>query len=48
MELKVLGQDTPEQPSAAGGCSSNGCGSHGDQLSHLPDAIREKVHKHPC
>ena len=47
MELKVLGQDTPAAPSA-GGCSSSGCGSSGDQLSHLPEAIREKVHNHPC
>jgi len=48
MELKVLGQDTPAPPSAGVGCSSSGCGSSGDQLSHLPDAIREKVHNHPC
>ncbi len=52
MELKVLGQDTPAQPGAGGGCASSGCGSSPDgsnsQLSHLPDAIREKVHNHPC
>lgn len=44
MELTVLGQDA-EQSS---GCSSSGCGGSSDQLSHLPDAIREKVHNHPC
>lgn len=44
MELTVLGQDS-EQSS---GCSSSGCGGSSDQLSHLPDAIREKVHNHPC
>ncbi len=41
MELSVLGQDS-------GGCSSGSCGSSNDQLSHLPDHIREKVHNHPC
>lgn len=47
MELKVLGQD---KPAIAGGdgCSSKGCGGGSDQLSHLPDAIRQKVHNHPC
>ena len=45
MELSVLGQD--HAPSA-GGCSSGSCGSTDDQLSHLPDHIREKVHNHPC
>lgn len=46
MELKVLGQDqaAPEK----GGCSAGSCGSTDDQLSHLPESIREKVHNHPC
>ena len=48
MELKVVGQDRPAAPAAGGGCSSSGCGSNGDQLSHLPEAIRAKVHNHPC
>ena len=48
MELKVLGQDTPAAPSAGGGCASSGCGGSGDHLAHLPEAIREKVHNHPC
>jgi nitrogen fixation protein NifB len=30
------------------GCSSSGCGGSNDQLSHLPDNIREKVQDHPC
>jgi len=42
MELKVLDQEQ------AGGCASGSCGSTGDQLSHLPEAIRAKVHNHPC
>ena len=50
MDLVVLGQGTPEQDAStkAGGCSSSGCGSSGDQLSHLPENIRAKVHNHPC
>lgn len=47
MELSVLGQNDAEHHSA-GGCSSGSCGSTDDQLSHLPDHIREKVHNHPC
>ncbi|MEJ2059315.1 MAG: nitrogenase cofactor biosynthesis protein NifB [Gammaproteobacteria bacterium] len=46
MELKVLGQAEPEAPK--GGCSAGSCGSTDDQLSHLPEDIREKVHNHPC
>ncbi len=46
MDLPVLNAE----PAAAsgGGCDSHSCGSTGDQLSHLPDHIREKVHNHPC
>ncbi len=47
MELSVLGQSAAEH-STGGGCSSGSCGSTDDQLSHLPDHIREKVHNHPC
>jgi len=32
----------------ASGCSESSCGSTADQLSHLPEHIREKVHNHPC
>ncbi|MCB1756748.1 MAG: nitrogenase cofactor biosynthesis protein NifB [Gammaproteobacteria bacterium] len=42
MELKVLGSES------GSGCNSSGCGGNEDQLSHLPEAIREKVHNHPC
>lgn len=47
MELTVIGQDN-EQTEVKGGCSAGSCGSTDDQLNHLPDAIREKVHNHPC
>jgi nitrogen fixation protein NifB len=47
MELKVLGQDH-SAGQTGGGCASSGCGSSGDQLAHLPEAIRQRVHNHPC
>ncbi|THG83591.1 nitrogenase cofactor biosynthesis protein NifB [Pseudomonas sp. A-1] len=47
MELSVLGQNDTGQH-GAGGCSSGSCGSTDDQLSHLPEHIRAKVHNHPC
>jgi len=47
MELSVLGQ-TDAEHHGAGGCSSGSCGSTDDQLTHLPEHIREKVHNHPC
>ena len=31
-----------------GGCSAGSCGGTGDQLSHLPEDIRRRVHNHPC
>lgn len=43
MDLNVIDQET-----SGGGCSSSGCGSSDDQLSHLPEHIQEKVHNHPC
>ena len=46
MELTVIGQQADE--ATGGGCSSSGCGSSSDQLSHLPDNIRQKVQDHPC
>ncbi len=33
---------------AGGGCSQGSCGSNAEQMSHLPDAVREKVFNHPC
>jgi len=47
MELSVLGQNDAEHH-GAGGCSSGSCGSSDDQLAHLPEHIRAKVHNHPC
>ena len=46
MELTVIGQE-PGQANG-GGCSSSGCGSNSDQMSHLPEHIRQKVQDHPC
>ncbi|SMF27887.1 nitrogen fixation protein NifB [Alteromonadaceae bacterium Bs31] len=43
MELEVIGQ-----ANEASGCSSSGCGSTDDQLSHLPQQILDKVQNHPC
>ena len=45
MELTVLGQSEEEQ---ASGCTSGSCGSNDDQMSHLPEEIRQKVFNHPC
>jgi nitrogen fixation protein NifB len=36
------------EPAAGGGCASHSCGSTDDQLDHLPEHIRAKVHNHPC
>lgn len=41
MQLDVIQEN-------GGGCSSSGCGSTDDQLSHLPDEILQKVQNHPC
>ncbi|MEZ5588159.1 MAG: radical SAM protein, partial [Sedimenticolaceae bacterium] len=46
MELTVIGQEPGK--ANAGGCSSSGCGGSSDQLSHLPQNIRDKVKDHPC
>ncbi|WP_299200658.1 nitrogenase cofactor biosynthesis protein NifB [uncultured Amphritea sp.] len=46
MELNVLNAD--QAPATAEGCSASACGSSDDQMSHLPDSIREKVQNHPC
>ena len=45
MELPVIGNTAPAK---SGGCSSSGCGTAPDALSHLPDHIRQKVQDHPC
>jgi len=46
VELPVLNSD--QQQASGGGCSSHSCGSTDDQLGHLPEHIRAKVHNHPC
>jgi nitrogen fixation protein NifB len=46
VELPVLNTSTAAE--SGGGCDSHSCGSTGDQLSHLPEHIRAKVHNHPC
>ncbi len=47
MELPVLNSLSAEAPPASG-CSSHSCGSTDDQVSQLPEHIRQKVHNHPC
>ena len=46
MQLTVLGQQA--ETTEASSCASGSCGSSNDQMSHLPDAIRDKVKNHPC
>tara|TARA_R110000868_G_scaffold4278_5_gene27116 strand:+ start:41627 stop:43159 length:1533 start_codon:yes stop_codon:yes gene_type:complete len=50
MQLTVLGQDESNEAAAAesSSCASGSCGSDNDQMSQLPDAIRDKVKNHPC
>jgi nitrogen fixation protein NifB len=38
----------PSSPAKGSGCAAESCGSTADQVSGLPDAIREKVYNHPC
>jgi nitrogen fixation protein NifB len=45
--LTVLGQEQEAEP-AKGGCAASSCGSTNDQMSHLPESIRERVFNHPC
>ena len=46
MDLPVL--NAGQGQAAKGGCASHSCGSTDDQLAHLPEHIRAKVHNHPC
>ena len=49
MDLPVINSiPTSGEPAAGGGCASHSCGSTDDQLGHLPEHIRAKVHNHPC
>ena len=41
MQLTVLGQE--ENTAEASSCASGSCGSDNEQMSHLPDEIREKI-----
>ena len=47
MDLPVLNTNQ-ESAASSGGCSAHSCGSTDDQLGHLPEHIRAKVHNHPC
>jgi len=47
MDLIVLDQQ-PENSEENAGCEAGSCGSTNDQLSHLPETIRDKVANHPC
>lgn len=49
MDLPVINSiNSSGEPAAGGGCASHSCGSTDDQLDHLPEHIRAKVHNHPC
>ena len=47
MDLPVL-SNTASAALSGGGCSSGGCGTAPDALSHLPDPVRARVRDHPC
>jgi nitrogen fixation protein NifB len=46
VDLPVIG--LAASASARGGCSAKSCGSSGDQMSALPEHIRQRVADHPC
>ena len=48
MELTVLNSAPAETADLDSGCSKSACGSTDDQMSQLPESIREKVKNHPC
>ncbi len=53
MDLTVLDSDPVGEgeiaiETEAKGCSAGACGSTDDQVSQLPESIREKVQNHPC
>ncbi|WP_276784410.1 nitrogenase cofactor biosynthesis protein NifB [Thalassolituus oleivorans] len=48
MQLTVIGEETPKEVAAESSCASGSCGSDNDQMSSLPDSIRDKVKNHPC
>jgi nitrogen fixation protein NifB len=46
VQLPVINNAAAEAKQS--GCSAGSCGSTDDQMSHLPDHIRDKVKNHPC
>lgn len=48
MEQTVINNEDAADTSSKSGCEASSCGSTDDQISHLPESIREKVHNHPC
>lgn len=46
MDLSVINEEVSAE--SDGGCSSGSCGSTDDQMSHLPEDIKQKVFNHPC
>jgi nitrogen fixation protein NifB len=46
VQLPVINNTAAEAKKS--GCSAGSCGSTDDQMSHLPDHIRDKVKNHPC
>lgn len=48
MQLTVIEQEENAAQAKASDCASGSCGSSNDQMSELPDTIRDKVKNHPC
>jgi len=48
MRLTLLDGNEDAVIETKGGCASGSCGSTTDQLSHLPESIRDRVFNHPC
>ena len=48
MRLTLLDGGENEVIETKGGCASGSCGSTADQLTHLPESIRDRVFNHPC
>ncbi|WP_165227776.1 nitrogenase cofactor biosynthesis protein NifB [Aquisphaera insulae] len=46
MKLTIL--DPADAGAPKGGCAAGSCGSTADQMSHLPESIRQRVFNHPC
>ncbi|AGA91926.1 nitrogenase cofactor biosynthesis protein NifB [Thioflavicoccus mobilis 8321] len=48
MALRLIDGHDDGGKATKGGCAASACGSRQDELAHLPEAIRAKVHNHPC